>query len=233
MFHATPQRVLPAMQPMPQIFSVNRRATNAGSENAPSLSCSAWIRILSTGKKREHGDQQRNGDDAAGDERVALEVAALGEAEREQHRERRADERGAESHAELAAARACRSMRRATRTRPAARADREALHARDRRSRSRRARSAPLARVRRASAAGTQQPRRDQDQAERQRASTVRADRPAAAPARCPCLRIAQPADAEHRVLQRVPRDEQKPDRADDQPDERAGEAASRRAAVE
>ncbi len=49
-FHATPQRVLPTMQPMPQIFSVNRRVKNACSDTAPSLFCTAWIRMVSTGK---------------------------------------------------------------------------------------------------------------------------------------------------------------------------------------
>ena len=39
----------------------------------------------------------RHRDDAAGDEGVALEVAAAGEPEREQHRERRERERGAEA----------------------------------------------------------------------------------------------------------------------------------------
>ena len=49
-FHATPQRVLPVMHDIPQIFSVNSRLKNAASEKAPSLSCTAWMRIFNTGK---------------------------------------------------------------------------------------------------------------------------------------------------------------------------------------
>ncbi len=49
-FQATPQRVMPAMQPSPQIFSVNRRAGNAARANSPSLSWMACTRILKTGK---------------------------------------------------------------------------------------------------------------------------------------------------------------------------------------
>ena len=50
-FHATPQRVLPAMHPSPQIFSVNRRSGRAVSENAPALSWIPETRIRATGKK--------------------------------------------------------------------------------------------------------------------------------------------------------------------------------------
>ena len=49
-FQATPQRVLPVMHEMPQIFCVKRRARKAERENAPSLSCAAWMRIFMTGK---------------------------------------------------------------------------------------------------------------------------------------------------------------------------------------
>ena len=49
-FQATPQRVDPDDAGEPQIFSVDRRATNAASDIVPSLSCTAWIRIVKTGK---------------------------------------------------------------------------------------------------------------------------------------------------------------------------------------
>ncbi len=49
-FQATPQRVPPVTQPRPQIFSVDRRAWNADSENSPLLSSIAETRIRRTGK---------------------------------------------------------------------------------------------------------------------------------------------------------------------------------------
>src|SRR5881396_2197008 len=49
-FQATPQRVLPVMHDKPHTFSVNSRVRKADTENAPSLSCTAWTRIFKTGK---------------------------------------------------------------------------------------------------------------------------------------------------------------------------------------
>ncbi len=49
-FHATPQRVPPPMQPSPQILAVNKRSVNAPREKPPSVPSTAESRILMTGK---------------------------------------------------------------------------------------------------------------------------------------------------------------------------------------
>ena len=76
----------------PRPSPVNRRARNAESEKAPSLFSSAETESVHR-KKNEHGHQGANRDDAAGNEGVALEIAAPGEPQREQHPERRDDQR--------------------------------------------------------------------------------------------------------------------------------------------
>ena len=49
-FHATPQRVEPTTQPMPQIFCVNRRLKKAVADSASWASWTAEIRMRKTGK---------------------------------------------------------------------------------------------------------------------------------------------------------------------------------------
>ena len=61
----------------------------------------AATRIVTTGKNVKIATEQRDRDDAARDERIAVEVAALGQPQREQHRERRRGERRAPPHAVL------------------------------------------------------------------------------------------------------------------------------------
>ncbi len=128
-FHTSPQRPRPAMQPIPQSFSANRRVGSARSANAPSRSCAAESEDARDRIEREEGDEQRDPDHARRDEAVAPEAAAAGEPEREEHRERCDRERGTEPESLLTRAQR-RQHGRDPLERPTRRTDRESLRER-------------------------------------------------------------------------------------------------------
>ena len=199
-FHATPQRVAPRTQPTPQILRGREaRDESGGRERAVGI-LHCLQQDHAHGIEGEHRDERDHRHHAARDERLALEVAAPGKPLREQHRERAAHEACAEAHSELPW-----------------RADEEALREEVRetcdpeREQGVGARP-PIEGAHRDQGGGGEQ---DADRGEPRLAVArdLHYRRPVV-----PARPVTQPRDAEHRVLQRVPRDEKEADRSRGKP---------------
>ena len=217
-FHATPQRVLPAMQrEAPDLLGEQALGKRDERKRAGAV-LQRRNEDPEDREEGEHGHQRGNGDHAGGDERIALEVAAAREPQREQHAECRDDEPGAEPHAELSA----RQRRQRGRERlevPAGRADDETLHEQQneagRPDGDQRIGACPA----RNPHGGNRRARGEQDAERGQPPLAVQQN---LQQRRCRFLRceLPDPAEREHAVLQRVPRNEQEARRADGEPED-------------